>query len=101
MIFPADTAGPEVFPALQVVPGRPGVPGQAEADTVLHLAGVGLAGQPGGEVSGAAVQPGEALSQEDSAQPGQAHVGPNIHHVREGGRVMSDLSMMRDTKSFS
>ena len=72
IIFPTDTAGPEVIPAVQVVPGRARGPAQAQADTVLHLLGVRLAGQPGGEVRGAAVQPGQVLAQEHSAQPGQA-----------------------------
>ena len=89
IIFPADTAGPQVFPAVQVVPGRPDVPALAEADTVLQLVRVRLAGQPGCEVSGAAVQPDQGVTQEHSAQPRQAHVGPDTHPVRQGGRVVS------------
>ena len=72
IIFPADTAGPEVFPAVQVVPVEAG-----DADTVLRLLRVRLAGQPGGEVSVAAVQPHQRTSLENSAQPGETEVGPD------------------------
>ena len=74
MIFPADTAGPGVFPAVQVVPVR-----AQQAQTVLWLERVRLTWEPGGEVCWSAVQPLQRAAMEDSAQPGQTEVGPEKH----------------------
>ena len=74
IIFPADTAGAGVFPAVQVVPVR-----AQQTQTVLGLERVRLAGEPGGEVCWTAVEPHQRAALEDSAQPGQTEVGPEKH----------------------
>ena len=65
-MFPADTAGAEVFPAVQVVPLV-----VLQTQTVLRLAGVRLAGEPGSEVCRAPVQPDQGTTLETAAQPDQ------------------------------
>ena len=82
-MFPADTAGAEVFPAVQVVP-LVGL----QTQTVLRLAGVRLAGEPGSEVCRAPVQPDQGTTLEAAAQPDQTQVGPD----RQQGEAEPELS---------
>ena len=77
-----DTAGPQVLPAVKVIPGSPGLPEQA--NTVPLLLGVRLPPLPPLEVNRAAVQPGQGVTEEDRPQPGQVIIVP-IHEEREEG----------------
>ena len=82
VVFLADTAGAQVLPAVEVVPGWRGVPGEAEADTVPPLLGVRLSRLPGEEVDLAPIQPAERVGEKHSAKPAEGQVLPP-HEERE------------------